>query len=106
MVKIKKDKNTSVPAIIDSSITTDLRLNAKTEEVEGSLSKELAKLKDDVQFESRVLYIGFAVIFVTVGLFIAQAWFERKASYDSLIERVDALQAQINVLNIAPTIKK
>lgn len=85
----------SVTDTVQVTDTPGLHLNAKKAEVDGSLSKEVAKLREDVQFETRVLYIGFAVIFVSVGLFLAQSWSERRASYDTLLDRVDTLQAQV-----------
>jgi cytoskeletal protein RodZ len=95
----QKEKEPLAPSVVDEAKpkeVVNLHLDAKKAEVEGDLSKEVQRLRDDVQFETRVLYIGYAVIFVAIGLFIVQAFMQWQNSYDTLLNKVDVLQAKID----------
>lgn len=95
----EQEKTPLTPSVVDEAKpkeAVNLHLDAKKAEVEGDLSKEVQRLRDDVQFETRVLYIGYAVIFVAIGLFIVQAFMQWQNSYDTLLNKVDVLQAKID----------
>lgn len=77
--------NITVPAGQESTIARP---------TSGALDQEVERLKGQVHLAVYVLLVGFAIMFVTVGLFVAQAFYEDHSSYDSLLNKVDILEAQ------------
>lgn len=75
----------------------NLDLNPKKEEVSGRLDQEIERLKTQINLAVIVLFIGFAGVFVAVGLFVAEAIYERNMSYNELLQKVDVIQAQVYV---------
>lgn len=92
----KKEKKLSASTTIVDSKNLQIDQKAKPKEFTGSLDEEVKRLKDSVHLAVFVLFIGFAAVFVAVFLFAIQALHERNATYNSLLEKVDVLEAKID----------
>ena len=82
---------------MDEVKTKEEVITVKGAEKEGSLSKEVAGIKETLRLENLVLFVGFIIILVSVGLFIVQAWWGNTESYNTLLNKVDTLQAQLQI---------
>jgi hypothetical protein len=61
----------------------------------GTLEQEVQKLRDDVRFETRILYIGFVGVFIAVIIYAIGAIYEQTVSYNSLLQQYYKLDAGI-----------
>lgn len=74
-----------------------MALNPDNQETSGALDQEVAKLREEIRLETKLLYIGFFGVVVALSVYALEALHERNQSYNELLRKVDLIESQIYI---------